>query len=219
MRRAATKESLLAIGQGKASFTDFNIYQSALDCPLPVIAAMQGHGIGAGWSMGMFADIALFSEESRYVSPYMDYGFTPGAGATWILAEKIGQDLARESLLTARYYAGSELKDRGVLLRVLPRAEVYPAAMALAKQIAQAPRQSLIGLKQQLTRHLYQPLEETYRLELAMHEKTFVGRSDTLAQIQNKFYQEIEPQDGLHEASVDPRDLSVGALEQAATAN
>jgi len=213
------KEGLLAIGQGKASFTDFNIYQSALDCPLPVIAAMQGHGIGAGWSMGMFADIAVLGEESRYVSPYMDYGFTPGAGATWILAEKIGQDLARESLLTARYYAGSELKDRGLRLRVAPRAEVYPAAMALAKQIAQAPRQSLIGLKQQLTRHLYQPLEETYRLELAMHEKTFVGRSETLAQIQNKFYQEIEPQDGLHEASVEPRNLSVGGHQQAATAN
>src|SRR5262249_50340964 len=128
------KEGLLAIQQGKARFTDFNVYQLPLDCKLPVIAAMQGHGIGAGWSRGMFADIALLGEESRYVSPYMDYGFTPGAGATLILAEKIGQDLARESLLTARYYAGSELKDRGLLLRILPRAEAYPAAMALAKQ-------------------------------------------------------------------------------------
>jgi acyl transferase domain-containing protein/acyl carrier protein len=54
----------------------------------------------------------------------------------------------------------------------------------------------LIGLKQQLTKHIYQPMEETYRLELAMHEKTFVGRSETLAHIQNKFHQEIKSQDG-----------------------
>src|SRR5262249_48717817 len=87
------KEGLLAIGQGKASFTDFNIYQSALDCPLPVIAAMQGHGIGAGWSMGMFADIALLAEESRYVSPYMGVGVTPGRGATWIMAEETARQL------------------------------------------------------------------------------------------------------------------------------
>ena len=146
-----TKESLLAIGQGKARFTDVKIFQLPLDCPLPVIAAMQGHGIGAGWSLGMFADLVLLSEESRYVSPYMDYGFTPGAGATYILAETIGQDLARESLLTAQYYAGSELKDRGLRLRMVPRAEVYPAAMALARQIAQHARGRLIGLKQQLT--------------------------------------------------------------------
>ena len=51
-----------------------------MDCALPVIAAMQGHGIGGGWSFGMFADLVLLSEESRYVSPYMGYGFTPGRG-------------------------------------------------------------------------------------------------------------------------------------------
>ncbi|MCU1347161.1 MAG: hypothetical protein JWO56_191, partial [Acidobacteria bacterium] len=98
-----TKESLLAVQQGKAKFTDFNI-QLALECKVPVIAAMQGHAIGAGWPLGMFADVVLLSEESRYLSPYMNYGFTPGAGATYILGEKIGADLARESLLTAEPY-------------------------------------------------------------------------------------------------------------------
>src|SRR5947209_8712243 len=121
-----TKESLLAIQAGKAKFTDFNIFQLALDCKLPVIAAMQGHGIGAGWTLGMFADVVLLSQESRYVSPYMNYGFTPGGGATFILADKVGPDVARESLLTAQQYTGSELKDRGLRLPVLPRAEVYP---------------------------------------------------------------------------------------------
>ena len=183
-----TKESLLAIGQGKAKFTDVKIFQEPLDCKLPVIAAMQGHGIGAGWAMGLFADVVLLSEESRYVSPYMNYGFTPGAGATWILADKIGQDLARESLLTAQDYSGSELKDRGLRLPILPRAEVYPAAMELAKRIARVSRGRLIGLKRQLTGYVREALEETYRLELAMHEKTFVGRSGALEQIQNNFY-------------------------------
>ena len=79
-----TKESLLAIQAGQIKFTDTRIFQAALDCKLPVIAAMQGHGIGAGLALGMFADIVLLSEESRYVSPYMNYGFTPGAGATYI---------------------------------------------------------------------------------------------------------------------------------------
>ncbi|PYS28404.1 MAG: hypothetical protein DMG11_12775, partial [Acidobacteria bacterium] len=212
-----TKEGLLAIQQGKAKFTDFKIFQLPLDCKLPVIAAVQGHGIGAGWSMGMFADIVLLSEEGRYVSPYMNYGFTPGAGATWSLAEKLGQDLARESLLTAQPYSGRELKDRGLRLRVLHRADVYPAAMALAQQIAQASRHRLTGLKQQLTGYVHQPLEETYRLELAMHEKTFVGRPDTLAQIQNKFYQEIDtPRAGSQEAHVEAANPPVDSQVQTA---
>jgi acyl transferase domain-containing protein/enoyl-CoA hydratase/carnithine racemase len=191
-----TKETLLAIQQGTAKFTDVKVFQAALDCRLPVIAAMQGHGIGAGWSMGMFADLALLSEESRYVSPYMGYGFTPGAGATYIFGEKIGHDLARESLLTAQQYTGRELAARGVALRALPRAEVETAAMLLARQIARAPRRRLLALKEQLAARIRNAVEETYRLELAMHEKTFVGRSDTLAQIESEFQSEkqIAPQ-------------------------
>ncbi|MCX2765223.1 enoyl-CoA hydratase-related protein, partial [Aquimarina muelleri] len=54
-----TKESLLAIQQGKAKFTDTKVFQLAMECKIPVIAAMQGHGIGAGWSLGMFSDFIL----------------------------------------------------------------------------------------------------------------------------------------------------------------
>ena len=61
----------------KVRFTDLDVFQLPMRCPLPVIAAMQGHGIGAGWTLGLFCDSVLFSEESRYVSPYMNFGFTP----------------------------------------------------------------------------------------------------------------------------------------------
>ncbi|HEX6101023.1 MAG TPA: SDR family NAD(P)-dependent oxidoreductase [Thermoanaerobaculia bacterium] len=187
-----TREALLAIQEGKASFTDVDVFRMPLACRLPVIAAVQGHALGAGWAMGMFADFVLLSEESRYVSPYMNYGFTPGAGATAILADKIGDDLARESLFTAQFYAGSELKRRGLRLPILPRAEVVPAAMRLAGEIARVRRSRLIALKQQLTAGLREALEETYRRELEMHEKTFVGQSDTLEKIRLNFYGDIE---------------------------
>src|SRR5258708_1832547 len=188
-----TKETLLAIHAGNVKFTDRKVFQLPLDCKLPVIAAMQGEGIGAGWTRGMFADVALLSEESRYVSPYMEYGFTPGAGATWILGETLGEEIARESLFTAQPYTGHELKDRGVRLLVLPRTDVEAAAVALAKQIARASRHELIALKRWLNAPAYEAMEETYRVELAMHETTFVGQSETLAQIQDKFQQESKP--------------------------
>ena len=182
-----TKEGLLAIQEGKAKFTDTKIYQLAMKCKIPVIAAMQGHGIGAGWCIGMFADLILFSEESKYVSPYMNYGFTPGAGATMIFPHTIGHDLARETMLTGKEYSGSELKSRGLRHIVLPRREILAAAMDMARDIAKYPINSLIGLKRQMTQHLSNEAEEAYRLELSLHEKTFVGHSDTLQQIQKTF--------------------------------
>ena len=184
----ATEELLFAIHEGKIKFTDYNIYQLPLTCKLPVISAMQGHGIGAGWTLGMFADIVLLSEESRYVNPYMDYGFTPGDGATWVFAERVGHDLANESHLAALHYTGGELKERGLRLPVLPQAEVLPAAMTLARRIARAPRSRLAAIKDELTRHAPEELQETYRLEVALHDRIFVGRPDTLARILNNFH-------------------------------
>ena len=185
-----TKEALLAIQKGKTRFTDTKIYQLAMKCKLPVIAAMQGHGIGAGWAMGMFADLVLFSEESKYVSPYMNYGFTPGAGATFIFPEKIGYDLSRETLLTAQEYAGSDFRKMGLAtVPVLRREQVNEAALDLARKITSCSRSILIALKHQFNYHLHKPLEETIELELAMHEKTFVGQQATLEQINNNFYQ------------------------------
>jgi acyl transferase domain-containing protein/enoyl-CoA hydratase/carnithine racemase/acyl carrier protein/NADP-dependent 3-hydroxy acid dehydrogenase YdfG len=195
-----TKESLLAIQAGKVKFTDSRVFQLPMQCSLPVIAAMQGHGIGAGWCLGMFSDIVLSSEESRYVSPYVNYGFTPGAGATWILPYKLGHDLARESMMTGEAFTGSALRERNASIAVLPRAEVEMAAMEVAGRLARQPRQRLIALKRQLAGGTAETLSETLRRELAMHEQTFVGRADTLAQIETNFIEEAAPQE-LHEAS------------------
>ncbi|WP_161965956.1 SDR family NAD(P)-dependent oxidoreductase [Steroidobacter cummioxidans] len=182
-----TKETLLSIQQGKAQFTDERIFEIALNCPLPVIAAMQGHAIGAGWSLGMFADLVVLGEESRFHSPYMGYGFTPGAGATLVFPRKIGHDLARETLLTAREVAGHELRDRGLHVSVAPRRDVLSSAIELARTIAQHPREQLTALKRQWTHALRQVREDVYRREVQMHEQTFVGKADTLEHIQTKF--------------------------------
>jgi acyl transferase domain-containing protein/acyl carrier protein len=148
---------------------------------------MQGHGIGAGWALGMFADLMLFSETGRYVSPYMGYGFTPGAGSTLIFPERMGYDLGRETLFTGQTYSGAELRARGMGLPVLPRDRVLEGARELAKLIARAPRNRLMKLKQQFARQIRRALEETYERELAMHARTFVGRADTLQLIREQF--------------------------------
>lgn len=168
-----TQESLLAIYDGKVKFTDVNIYSLALDCKIPVIAAMQGHGIGGGFVFGLFADFVILSRESIYTTNFMKYGFTPGMGATLILPKKLGFSLAEELLLTAATYRGAELEKRGVSFPVLPRQEVLPHAYQLARQLAEKPRVSLMTLKEHLVAPIREQLAEIVAKEVAMHEKTF----------------------------------------------
>jgi polyketide biosynthesis enoyl-CoA hydratase PksI len=168
-----TKETLLRIQERRVSFTDADIYGLALDCPVPVIAAMQGHGIGGGFVMGLFADFVVLSLESVYTTNFMQYGFTPGMGATLVLPRKLGLPLTEEMLLSARTYFGRELKQRGVPFPVLPRAEVLPHALELAANLAEKPRVSLVTLKDHLVSQLRDDLPRYIEREVAMHEKTF----------------------------------------------
>ena len=182
-----TKEMLLDIQEGKIKFTDTAIYHLTMDCNIPVIAAMQGHGIGAGWSMGMFSDFPILSKESHYVSPYMTYGFTPGAGSTLIFPNRIGYDLARGTLLTGIEYSGQTLKEKGVSLPVVSRKEITEFAFDMAKELIRNSRSNLMAFKDQMIRDIKDRLDDTYTRELSMHEETFVGRSDTLERIEGNF--------------------------------
>ena len=188
-----TRESLLAIQQGVAKFTDTKIYQLPMDCKLPVIAAMQGHAIGGGWTLGMFADICLFSAESRYISPYMQYGFTPGAGSTLIFPTRLGLDLAKETLFIAAEYTGSELSAKGLPHACGPRSELMPRALALADAIAARRIEDARALKRFFSAPQRAAIEATYARELAMHDRSFVGQGHALQGVMRHFLSDAQP--------------------------
>lgn len=168
-----TQQGLLYLSEGKGKFTDTNLYSLALECPVPVISAMQGHGIGGGFVMGLFSDMVVLSRESIYTANFMKYGFTPGMGATFILPKKLGISLAHEMLISAKTYYGDALLKRGVSFPVLPRAEVHGYALELARTIAEKPRVALTTLKRHLVADLRHELSGVINQELQMHEQTF----------------------------------------------
>jgi polyketide biosynthesis enoyl-CoA hydratase PksI len=168
-----TQNGLLAIHEGRSRFTDLNLYSLALECEVPVITAMQGHAIGGGLALGLYADIVILSRESVYTSNFMRYGFTPGMGATYLLPAKLGLSLAHEMLLNAATYRGSDLACRGVPFPVLPRAQVLPRALQIAAELAEKPVTALRQLKAHLVRPIREALPAVIEQELAMHELTF----------------------------------------------
>lgn len=168
-----TKAGLLSICDGIGSFNATNFYSLALECDIPVISAMQGHGVGGGFAMGLFADFVVLSRESVYTTNFMRYGFTPGMGATYIVPKRLGYSLGHELLLNARNYRGADLEKRGVPFPVLPRKEVLPHAYEIARDLAAKPRLSLVTLKRHLVRDIRRELPDVIERELEMHGITF----------------------------------------------
>jgi acyl transferase domain-containing protein/acyl carrier protein/enoyl-CoA hydratase/carnithine racemase len=182
-----TAEGLRDLQSGGSRFTDRRIYALPLACDFPVIAALQGHGIGAGWALGLTCDWAIHAEEAVYHSNYLWYGFTPGAGVTLVLPHRLGDDLGREILFTAREYRGRELSQRSKQATVVPSCDVLTLALSRAHEMARLSRDRLLAMKRTAAQPLRDALETVLQQELAMHAETFIGNEDVRARIAEKF--------------------------------
>jgi polyketide biosynthesis enoyl-CoA hydratase PksI len=181
-----TKAELLLVASRQAKFTEFAFYDQLLRCAVPVVAAMQGHAIGGGLVFGAYADVIVLAEECLYSTNFMQYGITPGIGATWVIPHKFGNTLGWEMLLTAKNYFGRELRDRGAPVRVAQKADVVQLSLSLAREIAEKP---LVALKE-LKRCFYESVREeqtaAIQKELRMQADVF-AHPEALERIQSLY--------------------------------
>ncbi len=184
-----TRDGLLGLAEKKAQFTDIPfLFRGFLECPIPVIAAVQGHASGGGLLFGLYADFAVLAAEGVYTSNFLKYGFTPGMGATLILPEKLGTQLATEMMFTAASFTGEELQRRGALVRVKPANEVLAEALMIARSLAEKPGAAVRELKRELAGRILEKMPAVLASELAMHERTF-GAPEVRARIEATFAQ------------------------------
>jgi polyketide biosynthesis enoyl-CoA hydratase PksI len=147
----ATKDTLVGIADGLPLPEYRRFARVFATSPVPVVAEMQGHALGGGLVLGLYADVAVLSERSYYAANFMQYGVAPYVGATYVVPARLGEALGTEMLLTARGYRGVELKQRGCGVLVVPHDEVPARAREIALTIARAPRASLELLKRELS--------------------------------------------------------------------
>ncbi|WP_327140416.1 enoyl-CoA hydratase/isomerase family protein [Nocardia sp. NBC_01327] len=102
----------------------------------PVIAAVNGHAIGIGMTLAMQADIRILATDARYAIPQVRLGVLPDATAHWTVARVAGMAVAADILLSGRAFDGAEACRLGLASRSLPAAEVLPAALEMARDMA-----------------------------------------------------------------------------------
>jgi enoyl-CoA hydratase/carnithine racemase len=108
--------------------------QAIFDCPLPVIAAVNGAAYGGGCEIALACDFIYASQTARFALPEVTRGIMPGAGGTQALSRAIGTRAALEMLLTGRAIVAQEAHRIG-LVNVLCEGDVLSAALDCAQTI------------------------------------------------------------------------------------
>ncbi|MEW6292739.1 MAG: enoyl-CoA hydratase-related protein [Pseudomonadota bacterium] len=128
------------------------------DVEVPIIAAVNGPAIGAGFDLANMADLRIASEQAKFGETFLNLGIIPGDGGAWFMQRQIGYQRAFELTLSGRIIDAAEALALGVVLEVVPAAELLPRALAHATRFAAQPPKAL-----RLTKRL---MQQAQRMEL-----------------------------------------------------
>lgn len=128
------------------------------DVEVPIIAAVNGPAIGAGFDLANMADLRIASEKAKFGETFLNLGIIPGDGGAWFMQRQIGYQRAFELTLSGRIIDAAEALVLGVVLEVVPPEELLPRATAHAARFAAQPPKAL-----RLTKRL---MKQAQRMEL-----------------------------------------------------
>ena len=120
--------ALVGANQGCAA-----AFAAVYDCPVPVIAAVQGYCLGGGIGLAGNSDLIVASEDATFGLPEVKQG---ALGAATHLARLVPQQRMRQLVYTAEHATAQELASYGTVLTVVPREQLRMAARVVAAQIA-----------------------------------------------------------------------------------
>lgn len=116
----------------------YRTWLAVRDLPVPTIAAVNGHAVGAGLALALACDLRYAAEEAKLGAPFVQLGLHPGMATTALLAEAVGLPRARELLLTGRLVSGTRAAALGMVHEALPADQVLRTALDVADEIAAA---------------------------------------------------------------------------------
>ncbi|GGI08282.1 enoyl-CoA hydratase/isomerase family protein [Egicoccus halophilus] len=147
LARRTREEGYDATGHMRAFYGRF---LSVRDLPVPVVAAINGHAVGAGLCVALACDLRIVAEDAKVGLNFSRLGLHPGMGGSWLLARILGHQRAAEWLYTGRLVRGAEAAAQGLALEAVPAGDVLPRALALAGEIAAASPVTVRQLKRTL---------------------------------------------------------------------
>ena len=148
-------------------------WEAVTRCRKPVIAAVAGFALGGGCELAMMCDFIIAADTAKFGQPEINLGVVPGAGGTQRLPRYVGMAKAMDLVLTARMMDAAEAERAGLVSRVVPAAELVPAALAAGKAIAALSPLSVMMAKELVNAAFETPLSQGVKLERRLFHSLF----------------------------------------------
>ena len=114
----------------------------------PLIAAVNGLGVGIGMTFLSHCDLVLMASTARLKTPFPQLGLAPEAGSSYTFTRIMGWQNAAYTLMSGRWFDASECLDMGLVWRVCEPDQLMEETYAVAAELAANPIPSLVATKE-----------------------------------------------------------------------
>jgi enoyl-CoA hydratase len=145
--------------------TSQRVFRAFQTLPQPIVAAVNGHAIGAGIELALSCDFVIVAEDAKLRLPEVTLGTFIGGGTAYTLRRRVGYARAAELILLGRFFGAAEALSWGLANQVEPADNVLLVALDLAISLAKNAPISMRLAKRLLDRAESIGPDEALRLE------------------------------------------------------
>ena len=146
-------------------------FVALIECPVPVIAAMNGYAYGGGLETALCCDFIYAVPGARFAQSEVRLGIMPGGMGTQNLPRAVGERRAKELILSARQFSAAEGLAWGLVNRVCEPAKILEETLATAQAIAENAPLSVRQAKKSIHYGLQMDLATGYRFEIEAYNR------------------------------------------------
>jgi enoyl-CoA hydratase/carnithine racemase len=153
------------------------MFRAVRDCPIPVIAAVNGAAYAGGLELVLHCDFAYASAAAKFALTEVSLGIMPGGGGTQTLPRVVGERRAKELILAARPFSAEEALAWGLVNKLCAPGKVVQEALLVAERIAGLAPLAVRQAKQAIRQGLHRDLDSAMQLEIEAYNR-LVGTED-----------------------------------------
>jgi len=153
------------------------MFRAVRDCPIPVIAAVNGAAYAGGLELLLHCDFAYASSTAKFALTEVSLGIMPGGGGTQTLPRVVGERRAKELILAARPFSAEEALAWGVVNRLCEPGKVVEEALRAADRVASLAPLAVRQAKHAIREGLHRDLASAMQLEIEAYNR-LVGTDD-----------------------------------------
>lgn len=161
------------------------------NCPVPVIAAVNGTAAGAGANLALAADVVIATQSASFIQAFTRIGLIPDAGGTWIIPRSVGSARAMGMMLFAEPVTADQAQEWGMIWQSVPDDQFSDVVSARAQALANGPTGAYLSIRRAVAASSGNELDAQLALEATLQGEA--GRSADFVEGVTAFLEKRRP--------------------------